>query len=367
LRALLVALCCLAGASCAPPADEGLGPVGPFSLTERSGRTVTDADLRGKVWVASFQFTRCTAGCPQVSETMQRLQKQLHNRPDVLLVTFTVDPTHDDPRELQRYAERYGAEPDRWLFLTGTEAEVYRLLKEGFHVHAKKAEKPERGKEVDHSLKLVLVDRQGAVRGYYDGMPAALPGATPDEEAVADYERGLRRLVREVDVLRQPAFLPRDVPRFNATLNACAAVLLVLGWVTIRQYRALAAHPLGPPTLLMRLHVGCMLTALAVSTLFLASYLYYHLAIKLGEPTRFSERAPGAPAWVAWLYAVILGSHTVLAVLATPLAVVSAYLGLRRRWARHVWVARWALPVWLYVSVTGVVVYWMLYRLYPGG
>ncbi len=76
-------------------------------------------DLLGKVWIASFVFTRCTAGCPQISTTMKRLQGDLSGYPDVRLVTFTVDPEHDDPGELSRYADAYGADPERWLFLTG--------------------------------------------------------------------------------------------------------------------------------------------------------------------------------------------------------------------------------------------------------
>src|SRR5262249_11436771 len=74
-------------------------PVGSFALTERSGKTVTDADLKGKVWVASFVFTRCTGPCPQVTATVRRLQEQLPDRPDLRFVTFTVDPARDQPDE----------------------------------------------------------------------------------------------------------------------------------------------------------------------------------------------------------------------------------------------------------------------------
>ena len=108
-----------------------------------------------------------------------------------------------------------------------------------------------------------------------------------------------------------------------------------------------------------------MLTTIAVSALFLASYLFFHIVIKEWRPTRFADQAPDAPAWVGYLYAAILISHTVLAAFATPLALASAYLGVRDRLSGHVRIARWTLPIWLYVSVTGVVVYWMLYRLYP--
>jgi uncharacterized membrane protein YozB (DUF420 family) len=143
-----------------------------------------------------------------------------------------------------------------------------------------------------------------------------------------------------------------DLPVLNAVLNSTSAVLLAVGYFAIRRRR-------------VTLHVTCMLGALAVSALFLASYLYYHLVVQQGKPTYFSDRAPDAPVWVARVYYGILLSHTVLAVVVAPLALVTAYLGWSGRLKRHVKLARWTLPLWLYVSVTGVVVYWMLYRLYP--
>jgi uncharacterized membrane protein YozB (DUF420 family) len=83
--------------------------------------------------------------------------------------------------------------------------------------------------------------------------------------------------------------------------------------------------------------------------------------------TRFEDQAPGAPGWVRPLYLAILLSHTVLAAVVAPMALFTAYQGLRGRLDSHVRIARWTLPIWLYVSVTGVVVYWMLYRLYAPG
>jgi protein SCO1/2/putative membrane protein len=346
--------------------------VGAFSLTERSGRTITDEDLAGKVWIASFQFTRCTGPCPQISQTMRRLQKELAALPDVRLVTFTVDPERDHPEELRRYAEHFEADPERWLFLTGPEKEIYRLLKEGFHVHAAQRQGKARtpGAEVEHGTKLVVVDRHGHVRGYYDGLPAQKPAGAdtepagvvlsssaapiPDDPEVA-FEQGLARLRRQVRTLllpEQPWYLPADFPRFNATLNALSAALIVLGYGTIRARW-------------IRVHAGLMLSAIGVSAVFLAAYLYYHLAVKAGQPTYFTDQAIGAPEWVRWLYMGILGSHTILAVLVTPVVLYTAYQGLWGRISRHVWIARRTLPVWLYVSITGVVVYWMLYRLYP--
>jgi protein SCO1/2 len=160
----------------APPLDD-FGPVGDFSLTERGGRTVTNTDLAGKVWVASFVFTRCTGPCPQVTGTVARIQTEFANEADVRLVTFTVDPEHDDQGELTRYAERYRADSERWLFLTGPEKVFDRLLRENFHVGVDR----DGGKEVTHSTKLALVDRRGHVRGYFDGRQVDEQGAPVDD------------------------------------------------------------------------------------------------------------------------------------------------------------------------------------------
>ena len=141
------------------------------------------------------------------------------------------------------------------------------------------------------------------------------------------------------------------LPTVNAVLNTTSAVLLVTGYIAIRSRR-------------VGLHKTCMLAALAVSAAFLMSYLYFHFVVKNGEVTHFSERAPSAPRWVASLYGLILLTHTVLAAVVAPLALFTAWQGLRGNFKRHVRIARWTLPIWLYVSITGVVVYWMLYRLY---
>jgi uncharacterized membrane protein YozB (DUF420 family) len=144
---------------------------------------------------------------------------------------------------------------------------------------------------------------------------------------------------------------PESFPSLNAGLNGVCLVLLLAGYAAIRGRWK-------------NLHAACMLTALGVSALFLASYLYYHIVIKEGRATRFEDQAPSAPDWVRYSYYAILGSHTLLAAAAAPLALFTAYQGLRGQLARHVRLARWTLPIWLYVSLTGVIVYWMLYRLY---
>jgi putative membrane protein len=138
-----------------------------------------------------------------------------------------------------------------------------------------------------------------------------------------------------------------DLPAVNATLNATSAVLLVAGYTAVRLR-------------LYRLHIGCMAAALTVSTVFLASYVYYHFAIRHGHATEF----PGE-GWVRPLYYMVLVTHVILAPAAAALALFTAYQGAAHRYKRHVRLGRWVLPIWLYVSVTGVVVYWMLYQLYP--
>jgi uncharacterized membrane protein YozB (DUF420 family) len=145
-----------------------------------------------------------------------------------------------------------------------------------------------------------------------------------------------------------------DFPALNASLNAASGVLLLVGYGCIRRR-------------LVRAHATCMLSALAVSAVFLASYLYYHFVVKLGVGTRFNSQWPDAPEWVAMAYYAVLLSHVLLATVTVPLATFTAWQALRGHLVRHVHVARWTLPIWLYVSVTGVVVYEMLYRLYAQG
>jgi uncharacterized membrane protein YozB (DUF420 family) len=133
----------------------------------------------------------------------------------------------------------------------------------------------------------------------------------------------------------------QDLPTLNAVLNGLAAVALVVGFLLIRRGR-------------WRAHRAVMLTAFGLSTAFLASYLLYHSQVG-------SVRYQGQ-GWVRSLYFGILISHTVLAAAVPFLAAVTLVRALRSRFPRHAAIARWTLPIWLYVSVTGVVIYLMLYR-----
>jgi protein SCO1 len=144
-----------------------LGTLPPFTLTERSERSVNASDLRGSVWVADFVFTRCPDICPVLSTRMAALQEPLTTGDDpVRLVSLTVDPVHDTPPVLATYAERYRAGPN-WLFLTGSRDAVAGLLRDGFRVAFADDGPPTA--PITHSDRFVLVDRQLRIRGYYHG------------------------------------------------------------------------------------------------------------------------------------------------------------------------------------------------------
>jgi cytochrome oxidase Cu insertion factor (SCO1/SenC/PrrC family) len=173
-------------------------PVGAFSLTERSGRTVTDQDLRGHVWVASFIFTRCNGPCPQVTSTVARLQSELKDLPDVRFVTFTVDPKRDDLSALRAYADNRKADPTRWLFLTGDEETIHKLMKEQFKQAIERKSGPDvkPGDEFGHSTRLILIDRKNVIRTLCEGLPDE---HFPDqfESNVARFEARIRELEKE--------------------------------------------------------------------------------------------------------------------------------------------------------------------------
>lgn len=135
-----------------------------------------------------------------------------------------------------------------------------------------------------------------------------------------------------------------DLPALNAALNGVAAILLVTGYAFIRR-----GH--------IARHRACMVSALLVSSVFLVSYVVYH--VQVGS-IRFTH-----PGWPRAVYFAVLGTHVPLAVTVVPLALVTLSFALRGRFGRHVRMARWTLPIWLYVSVSGVMVYLMLYRLWP--
>jgi protein SCO1/2/putative membrane protein len=348
-----------------------------FSLTECRGRTVTRADLLGKPWLACFIFTRCAGPCPIVSRQMETLQKRLEGL-DVKLVSITVDPEHDTPEVLQEYADRHHADPERWWFLTGDKIEIFRLIRCSFMMIAQDAEKRIPGFEVEHAVTIMHVNAAGRVVGMYNATDdvdmarlrrVMLGKVGPEEQRLidtadaedAEQERIQQELRRKAEAeweakgadefaSRAPREVPEWVlrlPAINASLNGLATVLLLAGYALIKSGRRQA-------------HETAMLSAFATSTLFLAFYLVYHFSLYryTGEGSRrFDATEP-----VLTIYRTILASHVVLAMGVPVLAGITIYRGLTEQWERHKRLARITFPIWLYVSVTGVIIYLMLYH-----
>lgn len=379
-----------------------------FSLTERSGKTVKKEDLLGKPWVACFVFTRCAGPCPRVSGQFYQLQKDLKDL-DFRLVTFTVDPKNDTPEVLSRYAESVGADPEKWLFLTGDQNEIFHLIEKSFLMPVEENKGPARqpGFEVIHTTNVMLVDKEGRVLGKYNAV---------DDVEMAELRREVRKLVKEekqqpetkkseekqkdspenkkqeepakaktpakagmislsttllpvvANLLAQteagspaaetdtgetvkaaPAWV-YQLPAVNATLNGLATILLMVGYWFIRHGE-------------QQKHKKTMLTAFGTSVLFLVFYLLYHFALQ--SYTGTASRKFGGEGAIRMIYYFILITHVVLAAAVPVLAWVTIRRGLKQQWEAHRKIAKITFPIWLYVSITGVVIYFMLYHL-PG-
>ena len=172
---------------------EGLknfGTVPDFSLIERSGRQVSLAELKGKFWIANFIYTHCPDTCPIQTAQMKELQAEFKDQQKLRLVSITVDPERDSTAVLSKYARRFEADPERWLFLTGEKKSIHRLAQEGFLLGAAeipKAKRPASGATHTHSPRFVLIDPKAQIRGYY---------TSTDMEAMTRLRRDLKVLLR---------------------------------------------------------------------------------------------------------------------------------------------------------------------------
>jgi putative membrane protein len=135
-----------------------------------------------------------------------------------------------------------------------------------------------------------------------------------------------------------------DLPAINASLNFISTVFIAAGWFYIRRN-------------VWQRHVPCMIAAITSSTLFLVGYIVYH--------ARAGEKSSGYTGWIAAIYFPILATHVLLAFVTLPLVIVTLVPVFQRRWDKHRRLGRWTMPIWLYVSVTGVLVYLMLYKWFP--
>lgn len=408
-----------------------------FEFDKATGGTLSLDDLKGKRWVASFVFSRCTTSCPVITAAVMRLHDRVEkSAPDVMFVSFTVDPKYDTADVFREYSETFTkGNRDRWKFLTGSQQQIYELIVKGFGLYVKEnlGESRLPGLEVAHSNRVVLVNEDGIPVGTFLGTnegdmaklrrilsgreefpqpgPASSPGLTfsrtdggpmdiqfqvqpvksndeseaddspsptdesadapsvdaTTEESTSDVEQSGAappagssngdddacedKSTSAVDhnaIIDQklPAWA-RPLPTVNASLNTLAGILLLCG---------LAAIKSGHKTI----HRNLMITAFLTSAAFLASYLTYHYA--LGEYTgEHGKRFTGAGVW-AIVYQLVLWPHIILAMFVPFLAIAVFRHAFAERWDAHKRLARITFPIWMYVSVTGVVIYGMLYH-----
>lgn len=154
--------------------DTVFSKIPDFELTDQYGRKFVSERMQGKITVADFFFTRCGTICPKLSSELTRVQGVFRDNQEVMLLSMTIDPKHDSSAVLRTYATEYGAEKDKWFFLTGDKKEIYDLAIKGFKLPVADASEYNPDiKHIDemfiHSEKLLLLDKAGYVRGIYDG------------------------------------------------------------------------------------------------------------------------------------------------------------------------------------------------------
>ena len=152
-----------------------------FQLVDQDGRSFGLGDLKGKVWLADFVYTTCPGPCPMVTRNVSQLQADAFQNGGVRFVTFTMDPKNDSPAVLKQYGEKFHATPGKWIFLTGDPEKIFSLVRNGFTLAIADATP---NAPIVHSTKLALVDRDGTVRGYYDGI-----GEVESEQILKDIQK----------------------------------------------------------------------------------------------------------------------------------------------------------------------------------
>jgi protein SCO1 len=151
--------------------DTAFHTIPDFRLTDQYNNPVSSAVIKNKIHVADFFFARCLGICPKMSSQLQRVQEAFLDNPEVLIMSYTVDPENDTVAALQNYAGQYGAIKGKWYLLTGDKEEIYRLAKKGYYVTAKEdnVQSTNLEERFVHTDKFVLVDKQGHIRGFYNG------------------------------------------------------------------------------------------------------------------------------------------------------------------------------------------------------
>lgn len=157
----------------------------PFAFINQQGKTVTDKDLKDKIYVASFFFASCPRECPKMSDQLKRVQDAFVKDKQVMIVSHTVNPEHDDVKVLADYAARYNANPDKWWFVTGVKDSINKIAQEGYIVSASLGKAPG---DFFHSQDLILIDKEKHIRGFYDGIDAPSVDTLIDEIRLLELE-----------------------------------------------------------------------------------------------------------------------------------------------------------------------------------
>ena len=147
--------------------EKNIIPVPNFSFTNQDGKNINQSLIKNKIWVADFFFTHCGTICPKMSSNLQQVQLEFESNDDVKIISFTCDPLHDNAEQLLNYAHSYNANTKQWQFATGEKQSLYRFARKGLQVVATDGD----GGPNDfiHSQNMVLIDKAGYIRGYYDG------------------------------------------------------------------------------------------------------------------------------------------------------------------------------------------------------
>ena len=393
-----------------------------FEFEKVTGGTLSLNDLKGKRWVAAFVFSRCTETCPVISRAVMQVHDRVAEQaPDVHFVSISVDPGYDSAEIFGNYAETFtGGDFSRWTFLSPPSKQAMEdLIVRGFGVYVKENVGKTRlpGLEVAHSNRVVLVNEDTIpvatflgtkpgdmaklsriLMGKDDfpepGPPASESGLTfstsdgsplnmsfevkrvdEDGNEIADSESGdggdtsagesddgeaasatespdvssSEITVKEHNAVieqKLPAWA-KKLPTVNAMLNTIAAILLMAGLVAIKAENKTR-------------HRNLMIAAFLTSVVFLVSYLTYHWA--LGKYTGEHGRRFSGTGISAVVYQLILWPHIILAAVVPILATRVFMHAFAERWEAHKRLAKITFPIWMFVSVTGVVIYGMLYH-----
>lgn len=301
-----------------------------FALVDQNNRPVTRRDLLGRPWVACFVFTHCAGPCPMMFGKMASMQQTV-GAIDVRLVSFTVDPDRDTPEVLKAKGKELGVDDSRWWLLTGSKDAVYGV--------ARGMLQPQPGVGDDpllHSEHFLLFDDRGNCRGRY---------LVSRPEEMAKLEQDAKWLSEHATEVARKDDGKEFWAAVNATLNACSFTLLMFGLGFIRA-RKIKAHAIS------------MSAAFLFSLAFLISYVRAYVL--------YGERTSGLPAsTLRTAYLVLLLTHVLLAVTVLPMIIRVLYLASKRRFSEHKRLARPTFCIWVYVSLTGIIVYFMLYHLFP--